>query len=961
MERSPDRIAYTPVVADLFHYGHLNVLETAREESDYHVCGVITDEAANTYRPRPISNYEEREAVVEAVEYVDEVMAQNDRDPTDNLRQLHEKYPDAEILLVHGDDWEDVPGHEYVESIGGRVIQPSYYERLSDDKIAKEVSRGGARSQHYELFTEHFRVGDVEYFDRTDDRRKILSTKADTLKTLQPLLDKSRIEETFVFNVGDWRDDADTVVEEIQNKFVPEDIVVRSSSVNEDTFESSNAGNFESVLDVDSTDSRELKDAVEDVIESYEQEASAFVDDQVLVQRQTQDVAVSGVVFTRGLEDDAPYYVINYDDSTGKTDTVTSGHRTEKVRVFRGTPIENLPGRWNPLVESVREIEEIAPDVPLDIEFGISEDYEVTIFQVRPLTANQGDGEHSVDAESLEDNVEEMVERFQELSEPVDHLAGESNGFSDMAFWNPAEIIGENPDRLAYSLYSYVITDEAWHQALTPLGYTDVEPCNLMVRFGNKPYIDLRATFNALTPADVPDSLREKLVDYYFRELEEDPALHDKIEFQLVYNCYEFGFDERAGKLEEAGFTADEIQTLRESLHSLTDEIVFSYKEIAEDAYLRAEEMEERRRDFLQGSRSDSRDSLEKAIQLLDDCRELGTVPFSKLARTAFIGKALLKSLVDTGAITEDRYNEFLRSVDTVATEFERDFERYAAGDLSRDDFLGRYGHLRPGTYDITVPTYENKPELVDVGTNGGSGEKDHGFDLTGDERQAIQSHLDEEGFSVDVDELLDFIRTSVKGRESLKFEFTKNLSEAIELVAEAGESADLTREEMSHLDVGSLRTALHHPDEDETRDLWRNTVETRKQEKRENDDLVLPPVLFSELDLYVVPTYTARPNYVTDERVTGEVVDLDEMDDDTDIEDKIVLIENADPGYDWIFTRDIQGLITKYGGEASHMAIRSAEFGLPAAIGCGSESYRRAKEANQMVLDCKKGKLEFR
>ena len=49
-----------------------------------------------------------------------------------------------------------------------------------------------------------------------------------------------------------------------------------------------------------------------------------------------------------------------------------------------------------------------------------------------------------------------------------------------------------------------------------------------------------------------------------------------------------------------------------------------------------------------------------------------------------------------------------------------------------------------------------------------------------------------------------------------------------------------------------------------------------------------------------------------------------------------IVLIESADPGFDWIFSHAITGLVTKYGGANSHMAVRCAEFGLPAAIGCG-------------------------
>ena len=64
-------------------------------------------------------------------------------------------------------------------------------------------------------------------------------------------------------------------------------------------------------------------------------------------------------------------------------------------------------------------------------------------------------------------------------------------------------------------------------------------------------------------------------------------------------------------------------------------------------------------------------------------------------------------------------------------------------------------------------------------------------------------------------------------------------------------------------------------------------------------------------------------------------------------------MIENADPGYDWIFSQQISGLITKYGGANSHMAIRCAEFSIPAAIGCGEQRYESLIEAKQIMLDC--------
>jgi phosphoenolpyruvate-protein kinase (PTS system EI component) len=66
----------------------------------------------------------------------------------------------------------------------------------------------------------------------------------------------------------------------------------------------------------------------------------------------------------------------------------------------------------------------------------------------------------------------------------------------------------------------------------------------------------------------------------------------------------------------------------------------------------------------------------------------------------------------------------------------------------------------------------------------------------------------------------------------------------------------------------------------------------------------------------------------------------------------RIICIENADPGFDWIFTRDIAGLVSKYGGANSHMTIRCAELGLPAAIGVGAQTFERITTAERVELD---------
>ena len=92
-----------------------------------------------------------------------------------------------------------------------------------------------------------------------------------------------------------------------------------------------------------------------------------------------------------------------------------------------------------------------------------------------------------------------------------------------------------------------------------------------------------------------------------------------------------------------------------------------------------------------------------------------------------------------------------------------------------------------------------------------------------------------------------------------------------------------------------------------------------------------------------------------------GETIILESSDNESIpvLENKIVVLENADPGYDWIFTNKIQGLITKYGGAASHMTIRCAEFKIPAAIGCGDILFERICNANRILLDCKNKKID--
>ena len=71
-------------------------------------------------------------------------------------------------------------------------------------------------------------------------------------------------------------------------------------------------------------------------------------------------------------------------------------------------------------------------------------------------------------------------------------------------------------------------------------------------------------------------------------------------------------------------------------------------------------------------------------------------------------------------------------------------------------------------------------------------------------------------------------------------------------------------------------------------------------------------------------------------------------------------MIENADPGFDWIFSHKIKGLITKYGGSNSHMSIRCSEFSIPAAIGCGEKLFNNISRREKIFLDCSQKNIKL-
>ena len=107
-----------------------------------------------------------------------------------------------------------------------------------------------------------------------------------------------------------------------------------------------------------------------------------------------------------------------------------------------------------------------------------------------------------------------------------------------MPDWNPAEMIGFQPNNLSYSIYKKIITDTAWNIARKEMGYKEVlRP--LMYNFTGKPYIDARLSFYSFIPGNISEKTSKKIVDYWSKILISKPYLHDKIEFEIADGSFD--------------------------------------------------------------------------------------------------------------------------------------------------------------------------------------------------------------------------------------------------------------------------------------------------------------------------------------------------------------------------------------------------------------------------------------
>lgn len=134
------KIGYTQGVYDMFHIGHLNLINHAKEYCDYLIVGVNSDELVQLYKNKlPVINQEERRTIVENIKAVDRCVITT----TLNKIEIWKKFHFDAIFI--GDDWKDTTRWKQtekdLETYGAVVVYLPYTKGVSSTILRPESNK----------------------------------------------------------------------------------------------------------------------------------------------------------------------------------------------------------------------------------------------------------------------------------------------------------------------------------------------------------------------------------------------------------------------------------------------------------------------------------------------------------------------------------------------------------------------------------------------------------------------------------------------------------------------------------------------------------------------------------------------------------------------------------------------------------------------------------------------------
>ena len=711
-------------------------------------------------------------------------------------------------------------------------------------------------------------------------------------------------------------------------------LMVRKNYITREEGISAGTGMFSGIHGVDANDKEQVFDAIRKV-------AAACKDDEdkeVVIHRMYNNLVMCGVCYTRDIYYGRPYYMVvyNYMDEMSDND-VKAKSRTKWIA--NNVSREFLDEGFMNLIFAARDLEKAVDIQEFSIEFGIDSHNKVIVYQLKPMDRLIGSHILMTDREFSD------TKAFAKCNYLDTHHI-----MSHQAYWNPSKMIGSEPRPLDYSLFKGILTSGIWGETIKQLGYEGVD-MSLMHRVGNKPYVSIDCLFNALIPAGMDRILRDKIFNYYQHVLTDNRRRHRKVDSTIVFGSYNFSTARRMNKLENYGFTYEEIESFSESLLKLTENIINNYEELHDqdiEALTKLMITRRRVRELKPMEETNSLKLYSYIAELIESMRTYCSPGYTRQERCEFIAKGFCTSLVKEGYLKRDDIDAFRLSLDTVSSCFKRDFEDYTSGKLDWNEFDSKYGHLRISICDIRAHSYRKLySDLETIRDYELSKGKKIAKAL---DRDVIAKALDESNLNIEVDKLVGFINGASELADSYRFEYGKSIGLLLDIIVRLGELIGIDKEDMSYLEIQDL-------DSYHSRDSYVMTIEARRNMYHAYSYLVLPDVIINVGDIDVIDIDEEIPDYLTDKCVSGDIVYYDEGH-DVDVTGKIVLLSKVTLAYDWIFTKDIKGIITKKDTKDSRIAKRCKELNIPAALGCGEKIFNSVLMMKRIQLDCGNNKI---
>lgn len=715
----------------------------------------------------------------------------------------------------------------------------------------------------------------------------------------------------------------DLIIRNFLKEVKPLKVAVRSSAINEDSNDASFAGMYQTYLEVSPniiSINRAIqkilrnKNSKKKIISYYSKtrgiETSKNKKIGIVIQEMISSPDFSGVIFSHDPRELDCYYALSV--TTGLGENIVSGLvQGEYYRIFRLIDIREIKECWlSKLIKSFRIIEEFYENTSLDVEFAVKNG-QLFILQCRPITTNHSCKIDQKTTLDLENKIHTLQSEIHSLH------TGDILG--DMIDINPRELLGEKPTSLDISIFRNLFADTVVEKVRYEMGYHPLFSGLLRV-IGQKPYVSLKASAFSLRPRGISITTYTKIVDCYINTILRNPELQTSVEFDV--------YAMRSG------------EKLVNIVDSLGNQVSEREKKIIYESFEKIDSIIE---EVTQKWSSDLNDKItdyslkienENSLNLdeLLNLTRLGTEWFVKVARLAFYWKNRFEEKYPK----EDLNDLLAGCITSVSSRMRQDLYLYYQKQISRKQIIDSYGHLRPGQFKVFGESYKDDPDY-------------YLFKMVSS--QSERENITKQNKFKDNNEFKNTV-IFLQAREEIKFLFMKAFDMFSRRLKKVLSHLSISKEEAGMLTLDDLKIIL------------KNESYSFERKPSNYEAVILPEVIIpSLLNLKFIRFTSSKATYITKKRVKSDIVVINSLNLKTtqsNLKGKLVVIPNADPGFDFLFHSGIKGLITRSGGPASHMCIRSIELGVPSCIGCGEDIFTKLVQVNNAVLDCLNHQIIF-